>query len=93
MIQGSWGTKEIKHNSIENEWGHVKLKSLKMSICQIDKKVQASLDGSRNAGNSAEIQKALVHDQWNGYNIEMRLERSQRIFQEFGFSLIFFSIH
>lgn len=72
MIWGSWSAKEIKHNSTESEWGHVKLKSLKMSICQIDKEVQASLDGSGSAGNSAEVQKSLAHDQleWLQYRDE-----------------------
>ena len=43
-----------------------------MSICQIDKEVQASLDGSGSAGNSAEVQKSLAHDQleWLQYRDE-----------------------
>ena len=37
-----------------------------MSICQIDRKVQANLGpprGSGSAGNSIEVQKALAHDE------------------------------
>lgn len=54
------------HNSIESEWEHVKLRSLRMSISQIDRKVQANLGlprGSGSAGNSPDVQKALAHDQ------------------------------